>query len=128
MECWWLLISLWRHLTTPCLLYQAAAAFAWTLRSNASLLALDLSCNALGPAGAQELLAALPHNRRAASEDLHLPATLLAAQMLLLMRPCIYMRLMPCLCCAAWNDALRMLACVCAQDAGRAGAAVIAGR
>jgi len=33
------------------------------LRSNAALLALDLSCNALGAAGGAELLAALQHNR-----------------------------------------------------------------
>jgi len=42
---------------------QAASALGWMLRSNAALLAMDLSCNALGAAGGAELLAALQHNR-----------------------------------------------------------------
>ena len=70
-----LLSSLWRHLKTLRLLRQAAAAISWMLRSNGSLLALDLSCNDLGPAGAQDLLAALPHNRCAVSKIWHLCET-----------------------------------------------------
>lgn len=125
---WWLLSSLWRHLTTPHLLCQAAAAFAWMLRSNSSLLALDLSCNALGPAGARELLTALPHNRCAAESartcarhswphQLQLVNRFDVVQDLLLQCPCVQTASAAC-----------VVTCVCAQGAGRAGGEVLAGR
>lgn len=65
--------------------YQAAAAFSWMLRSNSSLSEMDLSCNALGPAGGAELLAALQHNTCAAElRILHVAWTVVHVFLLLL--------------------------------------------
>ena len=109
--------SLWCHIIVPRLLYQAAAAFAWMLRSNSSLLALDLSCNALGPAGAQELLAALPLNRCALRSVRTFP------------RHCLFIFTDLVLCCDnQFMLASSVVVCVCAQDAGRPGAEVFTGR